>query len=62
VTVPIITASTATVPGRRSSEVRRVSGGRTPTTPSRCSNGEMRANRLKYTENASARSIHGSTP
>ena len=47
VTVPIITHTNSTVPGSGSSDGRPPSGGRTPTTRSRVSNGLMRANRPK---------------
>ena len=47
VTVPIITASSATVPAAGSSRGRPPSSGRRPTTPSRVSNGLSRENRLK---------------
>ena len=46
VTVPIITEISATVPGGGSRCGRPDSGGRTPTTRSRVSNGEMREKRL----------------
>ena len=61
-TVPIITSTNATVPGTTSSCGSPASGGRTPTTPSRRSNGAMRENRSKYTANASPRRVHVSTP
>ena len=47
VTVPIITQTKNTVPGSASSDGSPPSGGRQPTTPSRASNGLMRANRPK---------------
>ncbi len=47
VTVPIITSTKATVPARTSSFGSPPSGGRTPTTRSRVSNGEIREKRLK---------------
>ena len=62
VTEPIITASSGTVPGSGSSCARPDSGRRSPTSPSRRAKGDRREKRLKYTENASPRSIHASTP
>ena len=47
VTVPIITTTTATVPGTGSSFGSPASGGRTPTTRSRVSNGLIREKKLK---------------
>ena len=47
VTVPIITITTATVPGTGSSRGSPPSGGRSPTTRSRVSNTLMRDSRLK---------------
>ena len=46
VTVPIITTTTATVPGGRSSDGRPASGGRTPTTRPRFSKIARREKRL----------------
>ena len=46
-TEPIITATSATVPGRDSSCGRPDSGLRRPTSPSRVSTTDMRENRLK---------------
>ncbi len=46
VTVPIITATNAIVPGTISRRGSPASGGRTPTVPSRDSNTEIRESRL----------------
>ena len=46
-TEPIITATSATVPGSGSSCGRPDSGRRRPTSPSRVSTGDSRENRLK---------------
>jgi hypothetical protein len=47
VTVPIITATNATVPGTASSRGSPPNGGRRPTTRSRVSHADIRANMLK---------------
>ena len=46
-TVPIITVTNATVPGATSSRGSPPSGRRTPSTPSRVSKIDIRANMLK---------------
>jgi hypothetical protein len=62
VTEPIITATSAAVPGSGSNAARPESGTRSPISSPRRSTGDRREKRLKYTENASPRSIHASTP
>ena len=62
VTEPIITASSATVPGSGSRPGRPASGGRRPSCRPRRSIGAKRAKAPKYAEKASPRASHGSTP
>src|SRR5215207_6676942 len=62
ITVPIITNSSAIVPGSGSSDVTPDSGLRQPSRPALTASGDSRENRLKYTENASPRESQVSVP
>src|SRR3954453_1544925 len=59
---PMITARSATVPGSGSSFGRPVSQRRIPTSRPLRAKTDSREKRLKYTENASPRELHVSTP